>query len=171
MNIDVKNILSQIKSVKRLGNKRKSVSNIIKNKIKNTNIKSKINTIKEYALSDYTIPVIGHGELNIDVSDHGNKIEVKVEIPGVPEENIKLTAQDNNLIIHVEKKSETQKNPKNYYLMECSYGSFMRTIPLPFKINNDKVTANLEKGVLTILIAKPSNHENIEKVIEIKKKK
>jgi len=42
---------------------------------------------------------------------------------------------------------------------------------LPFKINHDRVTANLEKGVLTIIVPKPTDLDTMEKVIEIKKKK
>lgn len=133
--------------------------------------KREINTLIDRAFAGYAVPEIGHGDLNIDVLDKGQNLEVKVELPGVIEEDVHISVQDNNLIISGEKKSKNKQEKKNYYMMERVYGSFMRSIPLPFKINVEKVTADMDNGVLTISIPKPKNLENAPKTIKIKKKK
>lgn len=134
-------------------------------------LKREMSTLIDRALSGYSFPEIGHGELNIDVCDKGNAFEVKVELPGVSEEDVNISLQENNLIISGEKRAESSKENKNYYMMERVYGSFMRSIPLPFKANSEKVTAELEKGILTIYIQKPKEVQSTAKKIKINKKK
>lgn len=133
--------------------------------------KREINTLIDRAFSGYAVPEIGHGDLNIDVYDKGQELEIKVELPGVAEDDINISVQDNNIIISGEKKSENKQEKKNYYMLERVYGSFMRSIPLPFKINGDKVCAEMDKGVLTICVPKPKKIENAAKVIKVKKPK
>ena len=133
--------------------------------------KREINSLIDRAFSGYSVPEIGHGDLNIDVYDKGHELEIKVEVPGVAEEDVSISVQENNLIITGEKKSESKQEKNNFYMLERVYGSFMRSIPLPFKINGDKVIADLDKGVLTILIPKPKQPESTAKAIKIRKKK
>lgn len=78
--------------------------------------------------------------------------------------------QDNSLIISGEKRAETKQEKGSYYMLERVYGNFMRSIPLPFKINGDKVQAEMDKGVLTILVPKPKKTETTATSIKIKKK-
>lgn len=133
--------------------------------------KREINTLIDRAFSGYAVPEIGHGDLNIDVCDKGHELEIKVELPGVAEEDVNISVQENNIIISGEKRAESKQEKKNYYMLERVYGSFMRSIPLPFKINGDKVEADMHQGVLTILVPKPKKLENTTRTIKIKKKK
>lgn len=134
--------------------------------------KREINGLIDRALTGYSLHEIGHGDLNLDICDKGKELEVKIEVPGVLEEDIHVSVQENNLIIAGEKKAEHPQEKNNYYYMsERVYGSFMRSVPLPFKVNSDKVEAELDQGVLTIRIAKPKEiHTNAHK-IKIKKTK
>jgi len=106
---------------------------------------------------------------HIDIYDDEKNIYVDAEIPGVKKDNIKITLQDNILIITGEKKKETEeKNNKNFYRSERVYGSFTRSFNLPDDINPDSVDAKFNNGILNIQISKSQPKKINEKFIEIK---
>ena len=93
----------------------------------------------------------------LDIAELKDKYEVKAELPGIDEKDINLSVEDGLLKISGEKKSETENKEKGYYLKECSYGSFSRSVRLPDNIAEDKIAANFSKGVLTIDMPKKSD--------------
>ncbi len=97
----------------------------------------------------------------IDLSETGDKVTVKTEIPGIDPKEIDISIQDNTLIIKGEKKAEKEEKNKNYYCMERRYGSFSRSISLPASVDVNKITAEYKNGVLEI---------NLQKREEIKPK-
>lgn len=102
----------------------------------------------------------------IDVSETDDTIEVSAELPGIEEKDVDVEVADNVLTIKGEKKSEKEEKEKDYHLIERSYGAFQRTVPLPYDIDPDKVTAKFTKGVLTVTMPKPAQAK--EKVKKIK---
>lgn len=94
----------------------------------------------------------------IDVAETKEAFEIKAEIPDMKKEDIHLEVHGNALVLQGEKKFEKEdKKDKGYHLIERSYGSFRRAIPLPFEItSNEAVNASYSDGVLTINVAKPA---------------
>ena len=90
----------------------------------------------------------------LDVAELKNKYEIKAELPGIDEKDLNLSYEDGLLTISGEKKTENEEKEKGYYLKECSYGSFSRSVRLPENIAEDKIEAKFKKGVLTIDIPK-----------------
>lgn len=90
----------------------------------------------------------------LDVAELKDRYEVKAELPGLDEKDIELTLEDGLLTISGEKKAETEEKEKGYYLKECSYGSFSRSVRLPENIADDKIEAKFKKGVLTVKLPK-----------------
>jgi HSP20 family protein len=74
----------------------------------------------------------------------------------------------NHLVISGEKKEETKKDEKDWHVEERSYGSFYRSVSLPFKPEDGAVEAHLDKGVLHVHIKKPAEVAKSVKTIEIK---
>jgi HSP20 family protein len=107
----------------------------------------------------------------IDVAETKDAIEVTAELPGVDEKDLDLTLADGVLTVRGEKKSarEEQDKDKNWHVVERSYGSFSRTIPLPFDPDPAKVEAKFDKGVLHIHVPKPAEVAKKQQKIEIKK--
>jgi HSP20 family protein len=107
----------------------------------------------------------------IDVAETKDAIDVTAELPGVEEKDIELTLSDGLLTIRGEKKSERneQDAKKNWYVVERSYGSFSRSIALPFEPASDKVEAKFDKGVLRVHLPKPPEVASKQQKIEIKK--
>ena len=86
----------------------------------------------------------------LDIAELKDKFEIKAELPGIDEKDINLSVEDGVLVISGEKKAETEEKDKGYYLKECSYGTFSRSVRLPDNIADDKISAQFKKGVLVI---------------------
>lgn len=102
----------------------------------------------------------------VDVSETGDKITVKAEIPGMEAKDIDISMVGDTLTIKGEKKAEREEKEENYHLVERSYGSFCRSMKLPAVVDADKVEATYKNGVLTVVL--PKKEEVKPKAIEIK---
>jgi HSP20 family protein len=90
----------------------------------------------------------------IDVAEEEDKFSVKVELPGVKEEDVSVSIAGDTLTIEGEKKAESELKRKGYYYSETSYGSFSRSITIPSTIDTSKIEADFDKGVLEITLPK-----------------
>ena len=90
----------------------------------------------------------------IDVLEKEDKFLVKVELPGVKEEDVNVSLAGGTLTIEGEKKAESEVKKKGYYYSETSYGSFSRSITIPSTVDASKIEANYDKGVLEITLPK-----------------
>ncbi len=86
----------------------------------------------------------------VDVYEKDDEVIVEAELPGVKREDLEVSAADDSITIRGETKHEEETKEEGYYRKEIRRGSFYRTVPLPAPIDEDKVTAKLEDGVLTI---------------------
>ena len=93
--------------------------------------------------------------LQIDVSETDADVTIEAELPGVDEKDIDVTLTDNLLTIKGEKKQEKEEKNKDYHLTERSYGSFSRSMTLPFDADPKKIKAKFDAGVLKITLPKP----------------
>jgi HSP20 family protein len=107
----------------------------------------------------------------VDVAETKDAIEVTAELPGVDEKDLDVTLADGVLTVRGEKKTarDEQDKDKNWHVVERSYGSFSRAIPLPFDPDPAKVEAKFDKGVLHIHLPKPAEVAKKQQKIEIKK--
>jgi HSP20 family protein len=113
-------------------------------------------------------PDIGAGAPAINVAETKDALEVTAELPGVDEKDIKVSLDDNQLVISGEKKVESTKEEKDWHVQERSYGSFYRSMSLPFEPEDGAVEAHFDKGVLHLTIKKPAKAIKTTKTIEIK---
>ncbi len=104
----------------------------------------------------------------INVAESKDTIEVTIELAGVDEKDINVSLDRNQPVISGEKKEETKKDEKDWHVEERSYGSFYRSMSLPFKPEDGSVEAHLDKGVLHVNIKKPAEVAKSVKTIEIK---
>jgi HSP20 family protein len=104
----------------------------------------------------------------INVAETADAIEVTAELPGVEDKDIKVNLDGNRLTISGEKKEETKKDEKDWHVEERSYGSFYRSMSLPFNPPDHAVEAHLDKGVLHVSVKKPGEAVKSAKTIEIK---
>lgn len=79
---------------------------------------------------------------------------VRAEVPGLDPKDIEVNLKGNTLTISGERKSETQVNKDRFHHSERRYGSFFRSIELPADTKPESISAEYDKGVLTLTIAK-----------------
>jgi HSP20 family protein len=104
----------------------------------------------------------------IDVKETETGLTVTAELPGMTEQDVELSVDDDVLTIKGEKKSESTKDEKGWHVQERSYGSFVRTLQLPFSPKAEDVTAEFAKGVLSVTVPKPPEAAKPASRIEIK---
>ena len=113
-------------------------------------------------------PDIGAGAPAINVAETKDAFEVTAELPGVDEKDIKVSLDGNQLVISGEKKEESTKEEKDWHVEERSFGSFYRSMSLPFEPEDGAVDAHFDKGVLHLTIKKPAKAIKTTKTIEVK---
>ncbi len=91
---------------------------------------------------------------SIDMYEKDKEIVVKAALPGVEKDNVDLTITNDSLTIKGETKKEEEVKEDDYYCSECSYGSFVRTVPLPVDVNSARAKAKFKNGVLEIRLPK-----------------
>jgi HSP20 family protein len=90
----------------------------------------------------------------VDVYEDEHNVTMKIEVPGIDENDIDVHVENNTLTVHGERKFEKEEKEENYRRIERQYGSFTRTFALPNTVDTDRVSANYEKGVLKVKLAK-----------------
>jgi len=104
---------------------------------------------------------------SIDVRESATDIVVEAELPGMSEDDIDVTLSNGTLTIKGEKKSEREEKEDDYHLTERSYGQFQRSFRVPDAVDEDKIEAKLDKGVLHVTLAKRPEAVKTEKKIPI----
>jgi HSP20 family protein len=91
----------------------------------------------------------------IDMRDKGDRYNLRLEIPGIDKDKIRLNATEDSIEISGEQSEEAEDTGRNYIYNERSYKSFYRTIPIPEEIIPSRIMAKMSNGVLQIDIPKP----------------
>ena len=112
-----------------------------------------------------------------DIYEDDKKIILKLEVPGIEEKDLDVRVENSTLTVKGERKFEKEEKEENYRRVERQYGSFTRTFTLPNTVDAENVTANYDKGVLNVQLAKKSeakpkqikvNVGSVEKTLEAK---
>lgn len=110
------------------------------------------------------LAVIPPIETWIDAED--KEFHLSMPLPGVKPEELNIMLQGNRLSFSGERKDEDDKTGKKYFEREFYYGRFVRTVTLPDGVDGEKMTAELNDGVLEIKA--PIAASALPKKIEVK---
>jgi len=94
------------------------------------------------------------GQLAVDVYETKERLVVKARTAGVNKNDLDVSISDNTLTIRGTLSAGTEDNVENYFLQECYWGEFSRSIALPVPVKEEEIEAVLKDGVLTISFAK-----------------
>jgi HSP20 family protein len=122
----------------------------------------------------FGFPWLGRGEERmltpqIEVSESDQEIQIAAELPGLDEKDIEVTVADDTLTIRGEKKEESERKEHNVHMTERSYGTFSRTLRLPFAVDAGQAKAAFKDGVLRITIPKPKEVQQRTHKIEVRR--
>ncbi len=94
------------------------------------------------------------GQLAVDVYETREKLVVKARTAGVNKHDLDVSIADNTLSIRGTLSAGNEDDVENYFVQECYWGEFSRSIALPVPVKEEEIEAVLKDGVLTISFAK-----------------
>ena len=94
------------------------------------------------------------GQLAVDVYETKEKLVVKARTAGVNKSELDVSIADNTLSIRGTLSAGNEEGVENYFVQECYWGEFSRSISLPVPVKEDEIEAVLKDGVLTISFIK-----------------
>jgi HSP20 family protein len=94
------------------------------------------------------------GQLAVDVYETKEKLVVKARTAGVNKGDLDVSIADNTLSIHGTLSAGADEDVENYFVQECYWGEFSRSIALPVPVKEEDIEAVLKDGVLTISFSK-----------------
>ncbi len=94
------------------------------------------------------------GQLAVDVCQTDKKIIIQSTIAGVKPENLNISLNHDLLTIRGKRDAGDKIKDTKYLYQECYWGNFSRSIILPSEVDNKRIDAELENGVLTIILKK-----------------
>ena len=103
------------------------------------------------------------GQLAVDVYETKEKLVVKGRVAGVNKSELDVSISDNTLTIKGTLSAGNEEGVENYFLQECYWGEFSRSIVLPVPVKEEEIEAVLKDGVLTISFAK-QKQDTVKKI-------
>jgi HSP20 family protein len=141
-----------------------------------TTFETEVDRFLNNALDLFELPVYVGGPLFLEreliapmeVFDRDGQTVVRLEVPGVKMEDIDISVSDGVLTIKGEKKLEKEIKSEDCYRSERTYGSFRRTLSVPKGIDESKISATNDKGILEVVL--PKIEEKPEHKIKVEAK-
>lgn len=103
----------------------------------------------------------------LDVQEDASGVTVTADLPGMTDKDVTIELDDEVLTLRGEKKSETTREEAGFHVQERSFGSFSRSVVLPFAPAHDQVKASFANGTLTIMLPRPPEAKPATKRIAI----
>ena len=101
---------------------------------------------------------------HMDVSETDKEVHIQAELPGVKEGDIEVSLNDDVLTIRAEKQQQRREERQGMHFSERAYGTFQRSLRLPFPVSQDQVQAHFENGVLSVTLPKAQPQERSRRI-------
>lgn len=122
---------------------------------------------QEVEIKNKTPKNIEEGQLSVDVYETDSSINVVSIIGGIKEEDVNISVDNNVLTITGTREKDEEQENRNYFVTECFWGSFSRSIILPAEVDVERVKATMKNGILKVDLPKLSGRRS--KKIKIEK--
>jgi HSP20 family protein len=104
----------------------------------------------------------------VDIDETDKEMVIAAELPGVSDKDVEVSLAGDILTIKGEKRAEREEKNGDTTYMERRFGSFSRSVRLPFEVKDEKVDARFKDGVLTIHLPKPAELQRAVRRIDVK---
>jgi len=92
----------------------------------------------------------------VEITQHGDNLVVRADLPGISQDEINLSTEDNALVIEGERTVPSEEQQADVWCSECPYGRFRRVVALPEGVDPEKAEARYQQGVLEISMPFPA---------------
>jgi HSP20 family protein len=103
----------------------------------------------------------------VDIYEDEQKLVLKLEVPGIRQDDIDVRMENQTLTVRGERRFETDEKEENFHRIERRFGSFVRSFTLPVSVDTATVSAKYDNGVLSIQLAKKEAAKPRQVKIEI----
>jgi len=93
----------------------------------------------------------------VDVYENGEKVVLKLDVPGIKEEDLDIRVENQTLSVRGERKFEAEEKEENFHRIERRYGSFFRSFSLPTTVDTENVNGSYNAGVLKLELKKKAS--------------
>jgi HSP20 family protein len=93
----------------------------------------------------------------VDVYENGEKVVLKLDVPGIKEEDLDIRVENQTLSVRGERNFEAEEKEENFHRIERRYGSFFRSFSLPTTVDTENVNASYNAGVLKLELKKKAS--------------
>lgn len=128
-----------------------------------------------FGFPEFRMPTIelarptGMVDARFEVAESDQAMEVTAEVPGLDADEIEVTLSEGVLTVKGEKRDTREQKGKDYHVSERRYGSFSRAFRVPETIDEGKISASFDRGVLSITLPKQASAKRRPKSIQIAK--
>ena len=100
------------------------------------------------------VPAQSWAMLGGDVFEDEQRLVVRIEAPGMRKEDFSIEIGGDTLQVRGEKRFERESTEGRWRVLQCAYGSFQRSVPLPAPVRGEEASASYRDGVLRIDLPK-----------------
>jgi HSP20 family protein len=124
--------------------------------------------LPEFKIPSFDLPTPpSFADVRFEVSESDKAVEVKAEVPGLTEDEIEIELSEGLLTVKGEKQESREEKKKAYHVRERRYGAFSRSFRVPDSVVEEDITADLQKGVLSITLPKRATQKRRPKSIKV----
>jgi HSP20 family protein len=104
----------------------------------------------------------------VDIFEDADSVVIKAELPDIDQKDIEVRIDNNTLTLRGERKLDQSIKKENFHRIERYYGSFQRSFVLPHTIDQERINAVCDRGVLTITLPKKEDDQPRRINVEVK---
>jgi len=90
----------------------------------------------------------------VDIFEVGDDLVICAEVPGLEQDDVDISIENNTLVLRGERKRKTEFEEKDAYRLERTFGVFTRSFTLPKTVDSDRISASYKNGVLELTLPK-----------------
>lgn len=104
----------------------------------------------------------------VDIYEDSETVVIKAEVPDIDQNDIEVKIEENMLTLRGERRHSNEFRQENYHRIERFFGTFQRSFALPPSIDQDRIKAECDRGVLTISLPKKEEVKPKQITVEVK---
>ena len=105
---------------------------------------------------------------SVDINESSDSFIIKADLPGIKKSDIEVKIETNVLNLNAERKIDKKNVNEKYHFSERRSGTFRRSFKLPKSVKQEKITADFDNGVLSIIIPKAEDAITNNRLVKVK---
>ena len=105
---------------------------------------------------------------SVEINESNDAFMISVDLPGIEKSDIEVKVEENTLILNAKRYIDKSDNNEKIHYNERRFGTFSRSFKLPKTVKEEKITAKLDNGVLSIVIPKAEDAIKSNRLIAVK---